>query len=126
MNYELILTVAIGLMAFGVGYLWGYKRALRKALMDPRHDCIFAVFNLYLLKKLDEKDYDVVRGGIQMRARQYVGGYRMNEKRLSKHELRKLKETTRYYELIEDAEQLCGSLEPVDIDEMMKNLGISE
>lgn len=126
MSYDFIFTIAIGLMFFGVGYSLGHKRALIKALMDPRHDCIFAVFYLFLLKKLDEKDYDAVRGGIQMQARQYVLCYRMNEKRLSKHELRKLKENTKYYELIENAEELCGSLEPVDIDEMIKNYGISE
>jgi hypothetical protein len=126
MNYELILTAAIGLTAFGGGYLWGYKRALRKALIDPRHDCIMAAFHLVLLKKLDEKDYDAVRGGIQMRARQYVIGYREYKNTLSKKQLKKLQEIVCGYELVENAEELCGSLEPVDIDEIMKSLGVSE
>jgi hypothetical protein len=126
MNYDLILTAAIGLVAFGVGYSWGHKRALIQALMDPRHDCIMAAFHLILLKKMDEKEYDAVRSGIEMRARQYVFCYRTNKNKLSKKELKKLQEIVTGYELVENAEELCGSLEPVGMDEMMKRYGISE
>jgi hypothetical protein len=114
MRKELIMIILISgiaaglllLLLFGIGYSLGRKRAL----IDPQHDYVTAAFYLVVLKELDEKRYDVARDGIAMMARNHVRSCRDHEKYLSHKKLSEIKKRISGSELIDNAEQLCGSL----------------
>jgi len=116
----IILGTALGLLSFGVGYSLGRKRAL----VDPKHDYIMSAYYLVLLKELEEKKYDTVKNGIAMMARNHVRNCRAYEKTLSIKQHEEIKKKITGYELIDNAEQLCGSLELGNDTNLNSNLGI--
>lgn len=117
-SFIVITVIVIGALSLRVGYYLGKKRALT----DPQGDYIWAVFYLGLLKELKEEKYDTVKNGIAMRARCYVNNWRKYEQKLTDTRLAKIKGTIGHHELIENAEELCG---PLDIIEISNNTDIT-